>query len=178
MKLLQSPDAHSYSDFDKDLAEDAEDIIEVLNELQPISTELFPSPHPHSALSHHNLSLANILVDPATYEVTGIVDWECVGMRPLWEHTYPLFLLGPEVEGEVEPLTPGDTDLCRVEDWENWENMELRPVFDRELGEARHKPDTEDEVRREFRMQLNWLGLSQRKVEIRWATCAASLRLK
>lgn len=165
MKLLLSADAHSYADFDEDLAEDAEDIIEVLNELQTISTTLFPSRPRHFTLHHHDLSLANILVDPATYEITGIVDWECVGTRPHWEDTYPLFLLGPEVDGEVEPLAPGDKDEFRVERWENWERMTLRSVFDRELGEIRHGHDGEDEVRREFRQQLDWVGISQKRVQ-------------
>ena len=165
MKLLQSADANSYGDFDEDLADDAEDIIEVLNELQTISAPLFPSRLHHFALYHHDLSLANVLVDPATCQVTGIVDWECVGTRPHWEDTYPLFLLGPEIEGEVEPLAPGDTDEFRVERWENWEKMKLRSVFDRELGEARHEHDEEDGVRRGFREQLDWVEVSQRRVK-------------
>ena len=165
MKLLQSLDAHSHADFDEDIAEDAEDIIEVLNELRTISTELFPSHPCHFTLRHHDLSLVNILVDPETHEVTGIVDWECVGTRPRWEDAYPVFLLGPEVEGEVEPLAPGDTDEFRVERWESWEKMKLRPVFDRELGEVRHEHDAKDEVRRGFRMQLNWVEISQRMVK-------------
>ena len=165
MKLLQSSDAHSCSDFDEDLAEDAEDIIEVLNELQAISTELFPSYPCHFTLRHHDLSLANILVDPATYEVTGIVDWECVGTRPRWEDVYPVFLLGPEINDEVEPLAPGDTDDFRVERWENWEKTKLRPVFDRGLGKAHHEPNAEEEIRLEFREQLDWVAISQRKVK-------------
>ena len=165
MKLLQSAEALSYSDFDEDLAEDAEDIIEVLDELQTISAALFPSRLHNFTLYHHDFSLANIIVDPTTYEVTGIVDWECVGTRPQWEDTYPLFLRGPEVEGEVEPLVPGDRNELAVERWENWEKMELRPVFDRELGEARHEYVERDETRREFREQLDWVDVSQRMVK-------------
>lgn len=177
MKQLLSADAHSYADFDEDLAEDAEDIIEVLNELQTISTTLFPSRPRYFTLHHHDLSLANVLVDPATYEITGIVDWECVGTRPHWEDTYPLFLLGPEVEGEVEPLAPGDRDEFRVERWENWEKMKLRSVFDRELGEARHRHDEGDEIRREFRQQLDWVEISQRKVK-NWMKWYAEWRVQ
>lgn len=167
MNLLLSADAPSHSDFDEDLAEDAEDIIEVLGELQTISTALFPSRPRIFALYHHDLSLANILVDPVTYEVTGIVDWECVGTRPHWEDTYPLFLLGPEITDEIEPLAPGDTDGFRVERWENWEKTKLRSVFDRELDKVPHIDDGEDsdEARREFRQQLDWVAVSQRKVK-------------
>ena len=162
MKLLLSPDAHLHSDFDKDLAEEAEGIIEVLGEFQPILSVLFPSQPRNFALQHHDLSLSNILVDPATYQITGIVDWECVGTRPHWEDIYPEFLHGPEITEEAEPLAPGDTDLCRVEFWENWEKTRLRLVFDKELGEARHDDDGRDEIRREFRQQLNMVQISQK----------------
>ncbi|KIL64133.1 hypothetical protein M378DRAFT_178966 [Amanita muscaria Koide BX008] len=160
MKLLLSPDARLHSDFDEDLAEDAEEIIQVLDELQPILSVLFPSQPRNFALQHHDLSLRNIIVDPATYQITGIVDWDCVGTRPRWEDTYPQFLLGPEITEEIEPLAPGDTDAFRVERWENWEKMKLRLVFDRELGEARHDDDGRDEIRREIRKQLDIVGVS------------------
>ena len=168
MKLLLSADAHSLHDFDEDLAEDAEKIVEVLNELQTMSPALFPSRPREFSLLHHDLSLTNILVDPTTYEITGIVDWECVGTRPHWESKYPQLLdaVGPEsLELEVEPLAPGETDEVRVEHWENWERRQLRPMFDRELGEVRHADDGRDEIRREFRQQLNWVGVSPKRVK-------------
>ena len=167
MKLLLLPDARSHTDFDEDLAEDAEEIIQVLDELQPIFATLFPSQPRNFALQHHDLSLPNILVNPATYQITGIVDWECVGTRPHWEDPYPEFLLGPEVTEEIEPLAPGDTDKFRVERWENWEKMKLRLVFDGELGEARHDDNGRDEIRRELRKQLDLLGVSPGMVQ-RW----------
>ena len=164
MKLLQSPDAHLGSDFDEKLAKVAGDIMGALKNLEPISAATFPSHPCQFTLRHHDLSLANILVDPTTYEVKGIVDWECVGTRPRWEDIYPAFLLGPEVEGEVEPLVPGDTDECRVECWENWENMQLREVFGRELGGALDEHDVGGVVRREFREQLDWVEISRKEV--------------
>ena len=120
MKLLLSADAHLHVDFDEDLAGDAEDVIEVLGELQTISTKLFPSALRHFALHHHDLSLANIIIDPATYEITEIVDWECVGTRPHWGLPYPLFLLGSEAEEGVEPPAPRDKDEFGPEYWEEW----------------------------------------------------------
>ena len=168
MELLQSPDARSYSDFDEDLAEDAEEITKLLNELQKVSSNLFSSLPRTFSLLHHDLSLDNIIVHPETHEIVGIVDWECVGTRPHWEAPYPLFLDGPNIEEEVEPLSPGDTDDFRVERWENWEKMKLRLVFDRELGQVRDLDDGEDEARREFRNQLDWVKISQRMVR-EWA---------
>ncbi len=164
MKLLLSPDARLHSDFDKDLAEDAENIIQALDKLQPILSALFPSQPRNFALHHHDLSLRNILVDPATHQITGIVDWECVGTRPHWKDTYPQFLLGPEVTEEESPA-PGDTDPVRVECWENWEKVKLRLVFDKELGETRHDDDGRDEIRREFRKQLDIVGISPKMAQ-------------
>jgi len=162
VKLLQSAESRSHGDFDEDLAEISGDIAGLLDELHTISSSLFPSPLLRFTLYHHDLSLANILVDPPTYEVMGIVDWECVGTRSHWEDTYPLFLLGPEIEEEVEPLDPGDKDDARVEHWENWEKMKLRLVFDQQLTEVQYKGDG---LRREFREQLDWLGVSPKKVK-------------
>ena len=34
---------------------------------------------------HNDLSLANIIKDPTTFKVTGVVDWECIGTVPRWE---------------------------------------------------------------------------------------------
>ena len=44
------------------------------------------------------------------------------------------------MEGEAEPLAPGDTNEFGVELWDDWEKTRLRSVFDRE-------PDAEDEIR-------------------------------
>lgn len=165
MKLRQSAEPRSHGEFDEHLAGDAEDIIQVLNGLQTICTALFPSHPRHFTLHHHDLSRANILVDPATFEVTGIVDWECVGARSHWEDTYPRFLLGPEIEEEVEPLAPGDRDECRAEHWNNWEKMRLRLVFDQELGEARREDNDGGAIRREFRTQLDLVDVWPRRIK-------------
>ena len=163
MKLLLSPDAHSLHDFDTDLAGDAEDIVKVLDELEPICAALFPSRPCDFSLFHHDLSRNNILVDPVTYEITGIVDWECVGTRPHWENKYPQFLIGYGPDSGAEPLAPGDTDDFRVERWDNWERRRLRLVFDQELGGEDDVDDGKDEIRLGFRQQLDALYYSQRK---------------
>ena len=74
-------------------------------------------------------------------------------------------MFGPDTDEEVEPLTPGDMDECRVECWENWEKTKLRLMFDQELGEARQTHDGEDAVRWESRQELDWVELSQRRVK-------------
>ena len=169
MVFLQSPEARTHSDFDEDVADDAPEILEALGELREVWAVLFPShprvpPHPF-ALTHHDLSLSNVLVDPATYEVTGIIDWECTGARPGWEHRYPRFLEGRrEILEKPEPLSPGDDDECRVERWEGWENTMLRPLWDEELGNVDRGDDTVDKMKLEWRRQLDWLEIIAAKV--------------
>ena len=111
---------------------DAENIIKWVNEPQPTSAETFPSPSDFFLLLHEDLSLDNIIIHPGTHKIEGIINWAGAGSRPHWEDPYPEFLEGPEVEGEVEPPSPEDTDkLARREDWEK---MKLRLVFDHECG--------------------------------------------
>ena len=164
-KFLQLPQARMYAGFDEDLAEDAPEIIEALGMFREAWKTLFPShprtPHPF-ALTHHDLSLSNILVDPTTFKIMGIVDWECTGTRPFWEVRYPVFLQGREIEEEPEPLSPGDDDACRVEHWEDWEKTVLRPSWDEELGNVDHGDDTTDQMRLAWRRRLDWLEISVR----------------
>lgn len=70
------------------------------------------------------------MIDFDTLKVTGIIDWECMNASPQWEHPYPRFLTGPEVEEEADRVEPGDTDRLRNNLWDNWEKMQLRAVFD------------------------------------------------
>ena len=172
MRFLQLPEARTCADFDKDVAGDAPEILEALRELHGVREMLFPS-HPRVpprlfALTHHDLSLSNILVDPVTYKVTGIIDWECTGARPGWEHRYPTFLVGRgELEETPEPLSLGDDDPCRVEHWEDWEKSMLRPSWDEELGNVGHEDDPVDKMRVEWRMHLDWLEITAEKV-MKW----------
>ncbi|RPA89452.1 hypothetical protein L873DRAFT_1822816 [Choiromyces venosus 120613-1] len=175
MKLLQET-TEDAADYDEDLAEDAPDIVHATHKLQDLlpsifchpSTPLGASPDPPKGefvLYHHDLSLSNVIVDPATCKVTGIVDWECVGIVPTWGNTYPQFLVGPEVDEEPEALADGETDKCLLKMWDDWDKMQLRKVFDGVLGQCRDSGM--QKLKREFRMQLYTLGFSVRFVE-RW----------
>ena len=151
------------------VAEDAPEILEALGELWDVWVTLFPSRPRHPlrpfALTHHDLSPSNILVDPATYEVTGIIDWECTGARPGWECRYPTFLrIRYEVKGEPPPLLPEDNDGFRVEQWEDWENSVLRLSWDKELGNVDYWDDPADEMRLEWKKQLDRLKAIAREV--------------
>jgi aminoglycoside phosphotransferase len=165
IRFLQSPEARAYDDFDEDLAEEASEIMEAWGELQGVRATLFPSHLRSFAPSHHDLSLSNVLVDPATYKINGIIDWECTGTRPGWEDRYPVFLEGCESEEKPEPLSPGDDDEFRVEQWEDWEKTILRPSWDEEIGNTgHHGDDAVDKMRSEWRRQLDWLEISAERV--------------
>lgn len=164
------------TDYDKDLAGDAPDIEHMTHKLQNLLPSIFcrPSTSPGTSpdppkeefvLCHHDLSLSNVMVDPATYKVTGIVDWECVAIIPTWGDTYPQFLEGPEVHEEPEPLADGETDELRIELWDDWERMRLRKVFDGVVGQCGNSGM--QELRREFRAQLDMIEISVKPVE-RW----------
>jgi aminoglycoside phosphotransferase len=167
IQFLQSPGARTYDDFDEDLAEEAPEIMEAWRELQRVRATFFPSHLRSFALSHHDLSLSNILVDPTTYEINGIIDWECTGTRPGWEDRYPEFLEGPEREEKPEPLSPGDDNEFRVEQWEDWEKTILRPFWNEELGNVEHGNDAVDKMRLDWRRHLDWLEISAGRV-MRW----------
>lgn len=163
MQRLRSEVDRPYPDFDEDLAKDTDEILPALNGLEEISAELFSSETCSVRLHHDDLSLNNILFDPETHKISGIVDWECVGIRPHWQDTYPSFLVldGPEVERPLEEqeLDPEDVDDCRVEHWMDGQKMKLRPVFDLELGEVFNVEDGKDETRRQFLKQLDRVEL-------------------
>lgn len=85
-------------------------------------------------LHHHDLNEANILVDPETFEVTGIVDWEMINVVPEWRAAdAPRFLDYMEPDYEEEPLIPSDDVNENDISWElrdRWEHNILRRRFD------------------------------------------------
>ena len=92
---------------DEDLAEEVLEITATLREFREVWKTRFLS-HPHStphpfAPTHHDLTLSNILVDPATLKITGIVDQERTGTRRFWEERFPVFVEGHNIEEEPEP---------------------------------------------------------------------------
>jgi hypothetical protein len=58
------------------------------------------------------VSRSNILVDPAMYRITGIIDWESIGIRPGWEERYPEFLQGDHAK--VKPELPSEDVKVRL----------------------------------------------------------------
>jgi hypothetical protein len=124
--------------FDKDVFDDGPSILHAMQELGSLVPLMFPkdakSEPYRTVLMHPDLSLNNIMIDSDTLKITGIIDWECTNASPQWQHPYPRFLTGPEVEEEADRVEPGDTDRLRNNLWDNWEKMQLRAVFDEVAG--------------------------------------------
>jgi len=158
-----------HPNFDEDLLEDGPDIIHAMDNLLTLVPKLFPTVENdkpfRTVLLHPDLSLNNIMIDPRTLKVAGIIDWECTNASPLWQDRYPQFLTGPEVEEEPARVKPGDTDELRNELWADWEKMRLRAVFDDVVGCPEEVPLAE--LKREFVHHLEVAEYSQVMVE-RW----------
>ncbi|KPM40868.1 hypothetical protein AK830_g5720 [Neonectria ditissima] len=66
--------------------------ISTLSELQATLPQLFATDYPQ-VLTHGDLSKTNILVDPESLEVTGIVDWSLAAVKPFGMELDCLFLM-------------------------------------------------------------------------------------
>lgn len=78
--------------------------------------QILPSVFPYEECSsyrlhHGDLNLANILVSPGSFDITGIVDWEMINIVPLWKASdYPVFLQ------DIEPLDEEESPIPSYED--------------------------------------------------------------
>ncbi|GLB39087.1 hypothetical protein LshimejAT787_0602490 [Lyophyllum shimeji] len=126
-----------------------EKVFEVYDAVRPLYKE--PHPEPRFHLAHGDLSPANILVDPSTGRITGVVDWEMAGFRPAWLAAVSAgwfnddarrFLMTDDMEERegYDDESTDDTELReelrsklkeRSEElwFHNWEGVELRAIF-------------------------------------------------
>ena len=155
--------------FDKDVFEDGPEILHAMQELGSLVPLIFPKDDKNepfrTVLMQLNLSLNNIMIDFVTLKIIGIINWECTNAGPQWQHPYPRFLTGREVKEEADLVEPGDTDRLRNNLWDNWENMQLRAVFDEVAGPLVEAPL--GLLKREFLGRLAFAEQCQFYVE-RW----------
>ena len=136
-------------EYDQDDISELEDAIAAYESLLSILPTFFPpdtsTPETFS-LHHDDISTNNILVDPTTHRITGIVDWECVSLQPSWKVVQvPQLLDGPEVDAGspipvAQPPPPPDKAAgdFHKELRDHVEQMLLRRMFFDGLG---GKPD-------------------------------------
>jgi len=77
-----------------------------------------------SVFTHADLAPRNIIIDQSTFEVTGILDWECAGWYPAyWEYT--------NMWRGFADGTPDGYDWCRWMDRSNpfgWTKEHIRGI--------------------------------------------------
>ncbi|KAK4235375.1 phosphotransferase enzyme family-domain-containing protein [Achaetomium macrosporum] len=86
-----------YCENDRELAHNKDRVYGLFEQLKALVPRLVPhdnGPEDVGILWHDDLSEHNLLVDPITFKLTAVVDWECVSIIPAYE-TYdavPAFL--------------------------------------------------------------------------------------
>lgn len=196
------------AEYDDDLAENAPKIKKSCSDLLSLLPKIFPESRPpkqtpsctpkvtnkttalpkkggythhhHRFVLHHeDFSLSNILVDPKTHRITGIVDWECVSITPCWEEhdSYPKFIMGPAVDKKPIIGDEDKEDELLVERMQDWERMQLRVVFDQTIAtrvnrNLNHKNESSDDEalakrKKEFMEHLLLVEFSTKAVN-RW----------
>jgi len=135
--------ASTNDECDEDDISEFEDAISAYESLLSVLPTFF-SPEASDAetfsLFHDDISSNNILIDPMTHRITGIVDWECVSLQPSWEVVrVPQLLEGPEVDDgspipDVAPRPEEGADEFHTELRERLEQMLLRHIFYDEMG--------------------------------------------
>jgi len=122
-------------EYDSDLAEESPAMTSLCHEYLKILPALFAEEQNGLScmLDHSDLNPANILVNPETFDITGIVDWEMVNVVPHWKaEDHPVFMQDIEPFAEEEPPIPSydDEEDCAVYARDRWDNRLLRRHWD------------------------------------------------
>ncbi|RPA77394.1 hypothetical protein BJ508DRAFT_241988 [Ascobolus immersus RN42] len=159
-------DAGSNSDADSDdwLDTKASDILEVTHDLLELASTIFSRPEPTESqqpasykLEHYDLSSPNILINPESNTITGIVDWESITTRPDWLHSYPRLLHGGlDYKQPPEPCveSSGPERESWERSWKDWERAELRRLFFKTAGFEDSRKEEETLRKVQFDQQL------------------------
>lgn len=138
--LSHKPGAPYYCDVDEQLNKDKAEMLQVFDKLDKVTPHIFSDSDETEDLKvlwHGDLSKLNILVDPITFKIKGVVDWESVSIVPAWEvnHGTPRFLRGAEVE-EPPPLgsLPEEDEADLVEIRKDWDLGLLREAYTEIVG--------------------------------------------
>ncbi|XXH03598.1 hypothetical protein Hte_010003 [Hypoxylon texense] len=138
--LSPTPGTDYYCEVDENLYKHEAEMLQVFDKLEKVSARIFSDsdgPEDLKVLWHNDLSTFNILVDPITFEIKGIVDWESVSIVPAWEIDggIPYFLRGPEVD-EPPPLgsRSEEDEAGLVEIRKDWDLCLLRKTYTEIVG--------------------------------------------
>jgi hypothetical protein len=144
---------------ENEFREEYDEAIKTAQGYLDLLAETFPPPDPSVAeqprfsLYHPDLRAANIFVDPDTFEITGIIDWESAMTLPDWYgRDYPLLLQAPDPLDERLPKIPETYDeederynAAMVSSRDRWDLRLLRKRYDEaleKLGWRDWKPES------------------------------------
>jgi hypothetical protein len=130
---------------EEEFLEEYESMVATCSEYERVLPLLFPpeeapkSDKSRFSLHHCDLRAANILDDPQTFTITGVIDWEQTCSVPDWYGIdYPLLINKDEPISDGEPPIPKEYDIdtteyspAKVAERERWEAKLLRERFDR-----------------------------------------------
>ena len=128
-----------YSETDEELAGHQDEVLSICDSLKDLVPAYFfvLGERERNLIYHDDLSVRNILVDPESFQIVGILDWESVAIRPAWEcYDYPYFLKGIETTKPPPKGTPGIDEDDLTDMRQDWEKVRLRFVY-RWLGYTR-----------------------------------------
>ena len=157
-----------YLEYDRNFQKHAPKMQELCHGLLGILPQIFKNEKRESGfvLHHHDLNAANILLDPATFEISGILDWEMTCVVPKWKSaTEPSFLDYIEYDWESlskEPPLPAswdeEVDGYAIEDYDRWAYKQLRDHYNAALSRIRGefgRVDDLDAEEVELKRQVN-----------------------
>ncbi|RBR15617.1 uncharacterized protein FIESC28_07258 [Fusarium coffeatum] len=133
--LSLSPGTEYYCEADEMLADDGAEVLEIVNRLVEVVPRIYSAtedPEDIKFLRHDDISLMNVLVNPKTYKLVGIVDWESVSIVPALEtgDGVPHFLQGTNVQ-KPPPVgsLPPEEEEAMVEIRKDWNLVLLRRKY-------------------------------------------------
>ena len=156
-------DSFYAKDFEKEVPEIESECHRYLETLPKIISN---EQGPCYELHHGDLNSANILVDPETFSITAIVDWEMINIVPAWKASdYPVLLQDIEPEDDEEPPIPSyeeEHDLA-VYTRDQWDYKILRQHYDATMKRLTGGSDATDKFSitknmRDFESQIQNLS--------------------
>ncbi|EEU33558.1 uncharacterized protein NECHADRAFT_56498 [Fusarium vanettenii 77-13-4] len=138
--LSPSPGTEYYCEADEMLADDGAEVLETVDKLVEVVPRIYSAtddPEDIKVLWHDDISLMNVLVNPETHKLVGIVDWESVSIAPALETEdgVPHFLQGVPVQ-EPPPVgsLPPEEEKAMVEIRKDWDLVLLRRKYAEIVG--------------------------------------------
>ena len=174
--LSPLPTDEYHSQINEELAEDQDEILKTCHDSKELIPYYFPALDNSKGINtlyHSDISIRNIIVDPKTYRITGIVDWESVSICPSWEtFAYPHFLKGIEVGKPPSLGDPAVDEDALTEIRKDWERVLLRKVYLESMTDAgkglsgiplAHETMSDNEIERKQRFATFLY-----EIELRW----------